>query len=141
MQNRPFPRCPVKGFKPQGPTLPQAPTLGLDLDPTEETGRDEPGTWAPSPARPFVLSPLIKLVRPTKQGRDLERRAHVFPLEGRRLTLGPRRPARESTWFRRARRLRAPPPSAPSCRELLAGIRSPSLSISRPFPETFGNHS
>lgn len=58
MQNRSFPRRPEKGFKTQGPTLPQAPTLGLDLGLTEETGRDELGTWTPRPSRPFIHSPF-----------------------------------------------------------------------------------
>lgn len=71
-------------------------------------------------------------------GQGLRKKSSRPPLGERRLRLAPRRAAKVGTWLLRGRRLRAPPPSAPPCLELLAGIRSPSLCISLPFPETSG---
>lgn len=97
-------------------------------------------SWGPGRPGPLALLFTPRSVKwcGPQRGEGLKKKSPCLPLGGRRLTLAP---AKEGTWFRRARRLRAPPPSAPSCRELLAGIRSPSLSISLLFPETFGNHS
>lgn len=67
---------------------------------------------------------------------DLDARAQAFQL-GKETRPRPSRPAKEGTWLRGGGRPRAPPPK-PSRRALLDGIRSPSLGISPPFPESFG---
>lgn len=87
------------------------------------------------------ISGLAPISTATRRGaRGLKRKSSSSSVLGGRLELATRRPAKKSTWLRGARRLSTPPP-APWFSELLAGIRSPSWSISPPFPETFENQS